>query len=142
LREVLADAQVDGPWLAAGPIRPGIKSFARNGVFAIGNAAGEAHPLIAEGISMAIQSAFLLCGALRERNDARDAGRVARSYARAWRRQFAPRVHAAAAFARLATDARTRPTAIAALRALPSMLTLGARWSGKASAFRGMRDPA
>ena len=140
VREVLAAAQIDGPWLAAGPIRPGIKSFARNGVFAIGNAAGEAHPLIAEGISMAIQSAFLLCGALREPGDAHDA--VARRYARAWRRQFAPRVHAAAAFARLATDARTRPTAIAALRAMPSMLTLGARWSGKASAFRGMPDPA
>ncbi len=32
----------------------------RPGVYPLGNLAGEAHPVIAEGISMAMQSAWLL----------------------------------------------------------------------------------
>ncbi|MFL5259917.1 MAG: NAD(P)/FAD-dependent oxidoreductase, partial [Hyphomicrobiales bacterium] len=54
-RQVLQYAWADGPWLAAGPIQPGIRRpHAR--VFFTGNLAGEAHPIVAEGISMAIQS--------------------------------------------------------------------------------------
>ena len=44
-----------GPWLAAGPLHPGIRVDARDGSFRIGNAAGEAHPIIGEGMSMAMQ---------------------------------------------------------------------------------------
>jgi flavin-dependent dehydrogenase len=57
----LGKAVLDDAWLAAGPIRPGIRGFFENGVFLVGNAAAEAHPVVAEGISMAIQSSFLLC---------------------------------------------------------------------------------
>ena len=63
----LAGAEREGPWLATGPIRPGVRLGHGDGIFRIGNAAGEAHPIVGEGISMAIQSAFVLaaCSARR-----------------------------------------------------------------------------
>ena len=135
MTKVLRVARLDGSWLAAGPVRPGIRSFRPGGVFAIGNAAAESHPLIAEGISMAIQSSFLLCERLVARGDRvfdpfaqRD---VAFDYEAAWRRNFSARVHAAQAFAKLTTGALTAKAAVALLRAFPGTLTLGARWSGK-----------
>jgi flavin-dependent dehydrogenase len=136
-RAVLDGASRDGPWLAAGPIRPGIRPRRRGGAFPVGNAAGEAHPVVAEGISMAMQSAWLLA----ERLTAwRAAGRwtgalsvVGDDYARAWRRKFGPRVYTAAAVAYWAM----RPGAVAGtlpvLRGFPRLLTWGARLSGKAT---------
>ena len=53
-----------GAWLGAGPLRTGIRVSAHDRAFLIGNAAGEAHPIIGEGMSMAIQSAWLLAGRL------------------------------------------------------------------------------
>ena len=60
VRLALRNARREGPWLAAGPIRPGMRLLDRGGIFPVGNAAGEAHPVIAEGISIAMQSAWLL----------------------------------------------------------------------------------
>ena len=115
-------------------MRPAIRETHRGDAFVVGNAAGEAHPIVAEGISMAIQSAFLLCGRLvRAGPDADDAGRaaVAAGYARDWRRNFAPRVHAAAFFAAAMTRSPGALTAEALLARIPALLTLGASWSGK-----------
>jgi 2-polyprenyl-6-methoxyphenol hydroxylase-like FAD-dependent oxidoreductase len=134
-REALAVANLEGPWLSAGPIRPGIRPRFTRGIFCIGNAAGEAHPIIAEGISMAIQSAWLLCERLvaRRREGLTDAvlQEVGRDYADAWLHWFAPRIRVASLFAQLAM----RPTAVALLlpllRLFPAALTLGAGWSGK-----------
>ena len=67
----LSPATLDGAWLSSGPLRTGIRTFGRDGIFAVGNAAAEAHPIVAEGISMAIQSATLLCGQLIARPDVR-----------------------------------------------------------------------
>src|SRR6185503_18289586 len=64
VREALAGARREAAWLSAGPIRPGVRPLARGRVFSVGNLAGEAHPLVAEGISMAIQSAWLAARAL------------------------------------------------------------------------------
>jgi len=121
MRDALAAAEVDGAWLSAGPIRPAIRKFHEGGMIAIGNAAGEAHPIVAEGISMAIQSAFLLCEALPD----------ARRYEAAWRRNFAARVHAAALFARVLMHPLAGRAAVGLLAALPAALTFGAHWSGK-----------
>src|SRR6185437_14319487 len=52
----LAGAVPDGVFLSAGPIRPGVRARYRDRIFFTGNLAGEAHPVIAEGISMAVQS--------------------------------------------------------------------------------------
>jgi flavin-dependent dehydrogenase len=44
--------------------------------FLIGNIAGEAHPIVAEGISMAMQSGWLLARLLLGRGDAARHGRA------------------------------------------------------------------
>ena len=59
-RDVLDKGQRNGPWLSVGPLRPGIRTLYTDGIFFVGNSAGEAHPIVAEGISMALQSAWLL----------------------------------------------------------------------------------
>ena len=143
VRATLARATRDGPWLAAGPIRPGIRLACGRGIFTVGNAAGEAHPIVAEGISMAMQSAWLLCGFLLARPDASfsPAGldRIARDYGASWRSNFAGRVHAAAAFAHAAMRPALAEPALALVKRVPSILTLGAHLSGKSQPLRGAR---
>ncbi|HEX6634118.1 MAG TPA: FAD-dependent oxidoreductase [Usitatibacter sp.] len=134
LRAALAGAWREGSWLAAGPIRPGIRVRTPERIFAAGNAAGEAHPLVAEGIGMAIESAWLLAGALeaagapRDRRALREA---AVAYERGWRAHFATRVRASSLFARATGTALRGCTALIA--ASPRVLAWGARWSGKAA---------
>lgn len=139
VREAVACAARDGAWLSAGPIRPGIRSFRHDGIFAVGNAAGEAHPIVAEGISMAIQSAWLLCERLIARRNVLSSraamAAVEYDYEASWRRNFARRIHAAALFAHLAMRPATAELTATLLKRVPSMLTLGARWSGKAHAL-------
>lgn len=120
----LMGAMPQGSFLSTGPIHPGIRPRYRDGVYFVGNAAGEAHPIIAEGISMAIQSGALLSRLLV-------AGRE-REYARAWRRRFALRIHAAAVFAQLAARGDTRRLCQTFISRFPAMLDWGAQLSGKA----------
>ena len=137
VRQALAGAQLEGKWLAVGPIRPGIRARYSDGIFLVGNAAGEAHPVIAEGITIAMQSAWLVAARLTARRREVLAGesldKLGRDYSTAWRRSFAPRLHASSALAHWAM----RPAAVAlvlpVLRRLPSVLAWGARWSGKAT---------
>ena len=144
----LAGATRDAAWLAAGPIRPGIRAFRRDGIFAVGNAAGEAHPIVAEGISMAIQSSWLLCERLiahqAEIRSGRTTAALAGDYAASWRRNFARRVHAAAIFAHLAMRPAAAQAAAAVLKRAPVLLTLGASMSGKAQPLGALQrsDPA
>jgi flavin-dependent dehydrogenase len=127
-RGVLAGASLESGWRSAGPIRPGIRATDRDGIFFVGNAAGEAHPAVAEGISMAMQSGWALARALTATSDL---AVVRRAYAAEWRRLFARRIYAAAAIAHWAM----RPAAVAfglpLLKAFPAVLTEGARTSGK-----------
>ncbi|HYE91541.1 MAG TPA: hypothetical protein VEA38_11005, partial [Terriglobales bacterium] len=124
-RETLSGATLRGSWLAAGPIRPGFRTLHRDGVFAAGNAAGEAHPLVAEGIAMAIQSGWLLARHLASATPLS----AARGYARDWRRHFARRIRAAQLFESLAATAA--PAFVGAVRLVPAALTWGAWASGK-----------
>ncbi|HUY14973.1 MAG TPA: NAD(P)/FAD-dependent oxidoreductase [Terriglobia bacterium] len=136
-REALAGARLEDQWLAAGPIRPGIRRCGFDGIFLVGNAAGEAHPVVAEGIGMAMQSAWLLCEYLTAGPVDVLSGRVVDAvrdyYSTAWRRTLAPRIHAA----RLIAHWAMRPAAVACvlplLRLFPGVLTAGARLSGKAT---------
>jgi flavin-dependent dehydrogenase len=134
VREALADAERDGAWLAAGPIRPGVRTHSADGVFRVGNLAGEAHPILAEGIGMAIQSAELLTCQLISRNDtlATEAGRrdAGKAYKAAWLHAFGVRVRAAACFATLAMQPAAAST-LPLIERFPAILTLGARLSGK-----------
>ncbi|MBB3950917.1 NAD(P)/FAD-dependent oxidoreductase [Aureimonas jatrophae] len=137
IAETLAGAEPAGAWLAAGPIRPGLRPVHADGVFRAGNLAGEAHPVVAEGISMALQSGWLLARVLLEADLDAASGHeaAAERYARAYRRQFAGRIRAAGLFAALAR----RPSAHRALAPLlvraPVLLSFGARLSGKARAL-------
>ncbi len=136
VRRALAGAVRDGDWLSAGPLRPGTRLRQPTGLFPVGNAAGEAHPVIAEGISMALQAGWLLAGELREwradgaRLEALPAVRGA--YAAKWRRTFAPRLGAAALIAHWTMRPAVVQFSVPLLRLFPSILTLGARASGKA----------
>ena len=136
-REALDGATVEpNSWRSAGPIRPGIHRTHRDGVLLAGNAAGEAHPVVAEGISMAIQSGSLLARQLIAAGPRANfgSGQIAVEYAREWRRAFAPRIRAGAMIAHWAM----RPVAVALtlplLRAFPLVLTESARTTGKVSA--------
>ncbi len=123
-RLALGDAVLEGSFLATGPIHPGIRKRQDGAVFFTGNIAGEAHPVIAEGISMAIQSSGLLAQLLI-------AGR-AEDYAEEWKGRFALRIRAASLFANLAMNGAGRFAGSALLRAAPGLLDFGARISGKA----------
>ena len=137
VRDALHGAIRDGSWLASGPLDPGIRLRPDDEIFRIGNAAGEAHPIIGEGMSMALQSAWLLCAHLlraRGANTSTDPTRqreIARVYAAEWHQQFAPRLRLAAAFAHAAMRPVTAAPLMALARIYPGLLTLGARWGGK-----------
>ncbi len=135
VEQVLANAQMESDWLAAGPIRPGIRVPRRDELFVVGNAAGEAHPVIAEGISMAMQSGWLLASHLNtwRRQNTGTLRQTAANYARAWRRHFAPRLYAAAALAQWAMNPLLVTLSLPMLRLWPRLLTWGARLSGKAN---------
>ena len=108
LRAAFAAARRDGAWLASGPLRAGVRSPYRDGIFAIGNAAGEVHPVVGQGIGLAIQSAQLLSTSLD----------APAEYARRCRRLYARALWPSALIARLVPHAR-----------LPRLLSLGARLS-------------
>ncbi|MDE2120004.1 MAG: FAD-dependent monooxygenase [Betaproteobacteria bacterium] len=137
VRETLA-AHREGPWLAAGPLDPGIRLRADDAMLRIGNAAGEAHPIVGEGMSMALQSAWLL-GHRLARIDRAELGaggaarqrEVAAEYAAAWRRQFATRLRLAAAFAHACMRPAGSALLVGAARTWPGLLTQGAIWCGK-----------
>jgi len=140
----LAPATREGAWLASGPLRPGVRVGSRredgdDGVFRIGNAAGEAHPIVGEGISMALQSAFVLAASIGPSRfelvtaaTASDAQRRARAdYESIWRRRFTHRLRVAAAFAHVAMRPALARVAWPVARRWPGVLTAGARLSDK-----------
>lgn len=156
-REALAGAARAGPWLAAGPIRPGAR-LGGDGAFPIGNAAGEVHPIIGEGISMALQSAWLLCEELAGSAQAfrRDAGgdfrrrQIRARYAWRWRAHFRQRMYLAAFLAHAAMRPGLAAPLLPLLRRAPALLGIAARMSGKtrsavtlpAQAFPGVTEGA
>jgi menaquinone-9 beta-reductase len=136
VRIVLENAHQEGEWLAVGPIRPGIHLQAPPGIFRVGNAAGEAHPAIAEGISMAMQGAWLLFGHLEDWRQSgaspADLGRVGAAYAEAWQRNFSARIQASALIAHLAMRPATVSLLLPLLRLFPRLMTWAAQCTGKA----------
>ena len=138
----IGGAALDGGWLAAGPMRTGIRTFGSGRIIAVGNAAAEAHPIVAEGISMAIQSAHLACAALLRTPDTTlsiDAlARARKDYRAACRANFSRRIDAAAFFAHIFMRPATAAIAAGLLARVPRLLTLGAHWSGKDAVLRPM----
>jgi flavin-dependent dehydrogenase len=137
VRLALAEARRSGPWIAAGPLALGVHLSAADTYFRLGNAAAEAHPIIGEGISMALQSATILCAHFiatlppRRSHDRAWRMELSRCYARHWRRAFLPRLAIAALFAHAAMRPAWSATLWPLVHAWPALLTLGARGSGK-----------
>jgi len=136
IAEALTEAQRDGTWLSVGPIRPGVRVSSADAFLRIGNAAGETHPLIGEGIGMALQSAALLAVQLGRKPavacGGKHFGRIHRTYAAAWRRQFTMRLRIAQLYAQIAMNPALSPVALGVLTHLPRVLTFAARMAGKA----------
>src|SRR5215469_1250827 len=59
-RQRLFEAQVVGKWLSAGPLSFGHRRFARNGIIAVGDAAGMIDPFTGTGIQVALRSGEIL----------------------------------------------------------------------------------
>jgi 2-polyprenyl-6-methoxyphenol hydroxylase-like FAD-dependent oxidoreductase len=108
-------------------------------VFPIGNAAGEVHPIIGEGISMALQSAWLLCAELAgsagaARPDMRGEmcrRLIQRRYAALWRAHFSTRLRLAACLAHAAMRPDLSAPLLPLLRRVPALLRAAAYASGK-----------
>jgi 2-polyprenyl-6-methoxyphenol hydroxylase-like FAD-dependent oxidoreductase len=145
VQQALQGAERVGPWLAAGPLVPGMHLRADDKILRVGNAAGEAHPLIGEGMAMALQSAWLLSHTLQH---ARPRPLllplpcasswqipVARDYAALWARLLLPRLRTARVFAHLAMHRASAPALMALVQADSKLLTRAARWAGKADGF-------
>lgn len=135
VREALANAVREGSWLSAGPIRPGIRKRYAEGIFYVGNIAGEAHPVVAEGISMAMQSAWLMSRLLLQPQNIFLSGQqvdeTGLAYTKEWNKHFANRIHVAALFAQLAMRRSVVSLVLPLLELFPSILTFGAKLSGK-----------
>lgn len=135
VKNSLIDGSRHGEWLTAGIIRPGIRARNISGIFLVGNAAGESHPIIAEGISMAIQSSWLLAQCLVKRKPGEltdlELKNIYHEYDKLWLQTFRPRIKAADVFARLAMSSVSQKIVSPIMRTFPSLLTLGARLSGK-----------
>lgn len=141
VRVTLDPATLVGPWLTTGPIRPGIRVKGDGGIFRVGNAAGEAHPVVAEGISMAMQASWLVVERLipwkRAGADAQQLQAICDDYAQAWRSSFAPRLRASRAIAHWAMRPSVIGVTLPAIHLFPGLLSWGARLSGKATAIVG-----
>jgi flavin-dependent dehydrogenase len=136
VRDVLQGARRQGPWLTVGPLQPGARLQETPGVFRVGNAAGESHPLIGEGISMALQSSKLLVESLLRHadrsTDARALHAAHHRYAATWVDSFRSRLRLAALYAHVALRAPLAAPVGKCLRRWPALLTSAARFAGKA----------
>lgn len=133
--QVFAQASLEGQWYSIGPLRPGVQACGcGGGIFFVGNAAGEAHPIIADGINMAIQSAWILCQLLASTAPSELGNQaltiISRLYAKQWMREFGPRIRSGSLFATIAMSSKNMWGGILCER-LPRLLQLGAILSGK-----------
>lgn len=128
-------AKREGNWLSAGPIKPGIRKCYADGIFYIGNIAGEAHPIVAEGISMAMQSAWILSQILLLHQNEILSGHhhiaIGKYYTKLWNKHFASRIYAASMFAQIAMRPWASNRILPILKLFPGILTFGAKLSGK-----------
>lgn len=142
----LSTAVRDHSWIASGPLHPGVHLHNDDAFFRIGNAAAEAHPIIGEGISMAMQSAWLLCDQLLAQSPqilrvpggpctSEEAAlwqrATARRYADLWRRKFAVRLRIAAVLAHAAMRPRLFAPMLRLAECWPAVVTRAIEWCGK-----------
>ena len=151
VRDAIGGATRVGPWLAAGPLAPGIRvRQSLDGPFLVGNAAGEAHPIIGEGMSMALQSGWLLGRLLVGASNSLLSPLTSRpgrhafavDYSAAWRSAFARRLHLAAIFAHAAMRPSIAVQLVPVLNRWPWLITSAAKYSGKTRFISSQPLPA
>jgi flavin-dependent dehydrogenase len=135
VRESLEGAQAEAPWIGAGPLRPGLRIRAEGGIFRVGNAAGEANPTIAEGISMGLQAGALLATHLQAwasaGRDLQALHPVGQAYCRAWRSAFTTRWRLAGLMAQYCMNRTVVACSLPVLVRQPGIVSWFARRTGK-----------
>ncbi len=134
---VLSKAHRRESWLAVGALRTGFHPFGPCGVLRIGNAAAEAHPLIGEGICMALQSAAVLASLCAKRPAELNAPfilHLQRMQQLICRRDFTTRMRFAHLFAQIAMRPSLAAAAATLMKSCPRALTAGAALAGKGRA--------
>ncbi len=119
-------------WNACGPARPGRGVAYHEGAFRVGNAAGEVHPLIGEGVTLALRSAALVAELLPRGLAAGDSwAEMGRNYTVAWRREFRRRLYASNLFSSVLVHPTWGAFSGGLLRRFPRLLNAAVRYSGK-----------
>lgn len=135
VEHALKEAERGDAWLSVGPLRPGIRlGKSQHEFFLVGNAAAEAHPIIGEGISMAMQSSWLLCERLIAQRNALAKPTfkaIQKDYTRAWHSNFVSRLRLAGLFAHVAMRPRLSAAILPLLQHWPDAITQSAYLSGK-----------
>jgi 2-polyprenyl-6-methoxyphenol hydroxylase-like FAD-dependent oxidoreductase len=131
------------PWQSVGPLRTGFHGRSPQGILRVGNAAAEAHPVIGEGICMALQSAAILANLFALRPGEPDAAHIAdvqRAHTAICRKEFSGRLRIARLYARVAMQPLLAASVAALMSSWPAVLTGGAQLAGKAR--RGLLLPS
>ena len=108
-----------------GPLQPGVRTAQAPGLFRVGNAVAEAHPLVGEGMRMALQSSRSLVRTLVDQ-------RAARGVRAGYLNEFRPRLQFAACYAHIAMRPPLSAPVGRVLQHWPRLLTAAAVLAGKA----------
>src|SRR5215471_14549018 len=128
-RQRLSEARVVGKWLSAGPLSFGHRPFRRNGVIAIGDAAGMIDPFTGTGIQIALRSGEILAESILEdranfkghTNAAQYHARVRKLYEIRYEAEFKNRMAVAAALRFAAFSPRAAGLAAAVFALAPGL---------------------
>ncbi len=133
----LRDGERQGSWLAAGPLRPGKRPAQTPGIYRVGNAGAESHPLVGEGMRMALHSSRALARHLLSHSTRTGQGSNAR-----WRAAFTPGLGFAACYAHIAMRPLLAAPIGRMLQHWPALLTAAAVLAGKARSPVHLFEPA
>ena len=133
----LSQARRTEDFLACGPMEPGVRQVYADGRFFVGNAAGEVHALIGEGITLALCAGQLLGSVMSDYRNAPPAAEnlaiLGDIYRRRWLGQFGSRLHAGNVFSRVLMQPLLSAMATSYLQAFPDVLDRCIGWSGKSA---------
>ena len=131
----LRHARPIGDFLACGPMVPGVRQVYTDGRFFVGNAAGEVHALIGEGLTLALGAGQLLGRVIGEHRAALAGGEdlavIGEAYRDRWLDQFGSRLRWGNVFSQVLMRTLLSALATAYLHAFPDIFSMCIRWSGK-----------
>ena len=121
-------------WYSCGPMVPGIRRLYNNGQFFAGNAAGEVHALVGEGMTLALRSGRLLANhLLAGLGGGKNLAVIGDAYEKAWKKEFTRRLGAGNLFSDLLMRPMLGSIASDALNTFPEVLHAAVEYSGKSA---------